>query len=143
MHLSHYNREYGGLRLRDERGCTWLNGRAPFFLLCQVTEHRTGSVAERARLASIDLDTAHVTVPHPTLDGAAPPPSFITVVASSPGRKPGCRLRNKWGRGNCREMRCDEGPCCPPSLPPSLHGCVCFGLARLPTTPLHCKSTKN
>ena len=46
----------------------------------QVTEHRVGTAADRALLASIDVDTAHTSVPQ---TGAAA--GAITVVASSPG----------------------------------------------------------
>ena len=45
----------------------------------QVTEHRTGTAAERARLASIDVDTAH------SAAGKGAAASSITVTASSPG----------------------------------------------------------
>ena len=48
--------------------------------IVQVTEHRAGSLHERALLAAISMEIAHTAVP---LDAAAP--SSITVVASSPG----------------------------------------------------------
>ena len=48
----------------------------------QVTEHRVGTVDERQRLASIDMDTAHATVPQ-----GGDVPASITVMASSPGLK--------------------------------------------------------
>jgi hypothetical protein len=47
----------------------------------QVTEHHTGSAAERARMAFIDQEAAYTSVHN---DDSAPP-SSITVVASSPG----------------------------------------------------------
>ena len=47
----------------------------------QVTEHSVGSVGERRRLASIDCEVAHTTVPL-TQHSAA---TSITVTASSPG----------------------------------------------------------
>ena len=50
--------------------------------IVQVTEHRAGSVRERALLAAISVDVAHTAVP---LDDADSAPSSITVVASSPG----------------------------------------------------------
>merc|ERR1711907_304097 len=60
------------------------NGLARAFV--QVTEHRTGSAAERARLAAIDTEIAHTTVVHHhSLMTSAKAPSSITVVASSVG----------------------------------------------------------
>ena len=55
--------------------------------IVQVTEHRTGTPAERARLASINVEVAHATVvvPSDADDAAAAPAASITVVASSPG----------------------------------------------------------
>lgn len=47
----------------------------------QVTEHHTGSAAERARMVFIDQEAGYNTVRN---DDSAPP-SWITVVASSPG----------------------------------------------------------
>lgn len=62
------------------------NGLARAFV--QVTEHHTGSVAERARLAAIDTEIAHTTVVHhPSQTTADKAPRSITVVASSAGLK--------------------------------------------------------
>ena len=49
--------------------------------IVQVTEHRAGSLRQRALLAAISMDLAHTAVP---LDDTVAP-SSITVVASSPG----------------------------------------------------------
>ena len=48
----------------------------------QVTEHRVGTAVSKALLQSIDLETAHTTVPR---SGSAP--TMINVMASSPGLK--------------------------------------------------------
>jgi len=62
------------------------NGLARAFV--QVTEHHTGSVAERARLAGIDTEIAHTkVVHHPSHMAAVKAPSSITVVATSAGLK--------------------------------------------------------
>jgi len=51
--------------------------------IVQVTEHRTGTAGVRARIASIDKESAHVTTV--TAGGGPPPPAAITVTATSPG----------------------------------------------------------
>lgn len=51
--------------------------------IVQVTEHRTGTAATRARMASIDKEAANVATITAVGHGSAP--TYITVTATSPG----------------------------------------------------------